>query len=74
MLFTILVVLTVYLLACYAYGMALLVRRGLAVRKQRTERLAHMSHDADAHGALTHRYPTQPTGTVTPIPGKAAAA
>ncbi|MEM8783164.1 MAG: hypothetical protein AAGE65_09965 [Planctomycetota bacterium] len=69
MLLTILVVLTLYLLACYAYGAALLIRRGLLLRKERGR---HVEASVDAAGVVTHRYPTEP-GVAPPMTAKAAA-
>ena len=70
MLLTILVVLTVYLLACYAYGAALLIRRGMMLRKHGA---AVTSHDVDADGVVTHRYPATAPGLRRPLASKAAA-
>ncbi|MEM1099066.1 MAG: hypothetical protein AAGH92_09780 [Planctomycetota bacterium] len=69
MLLTILVVLAVYLLACYAYGAALLIRRGLLLRKQR---FARGEAVADVPGVVTHRYP-EADGVPRPVATKAAA-
>lgn len=69
MLLTILVVLTVYLLACYAYGAALLIRRGMLLRKER--RLGG-EPIVDAAGVVTHRYPARER-VPRPMAAKAAA-
>ncbi|MEM1444523.1 MAG: hypothetical protein AAGF84_00565 [Planctomycetota bacterium] len=69
MLLTILVVLTVYLLACYAYGAALLIRRGMLLRKERHERGEAI---VDPTGIVTHRYP-ESDGVAQPMATKAAA-
>jgi hypothetical protein len=70
MLLTILVVLTVYLLACYGYGTTLLVRRGLQLRKQRLS-TAPAGAELDV-SVVTHRYPTR-RDAARPMRTKAAA-
>ena len=54
MLLTVLIVLTVYLLACYAYGAVLLMRRNLQRRSPDAVR-------DDLQGVVTHHYPSATT-------------